>query len=277
VNKKKEIPIVPWQVKLFEKSLMKKEKVRLILKTTDFSHKKVFDLGCSNGTVSYFLKKTGGKWIHADLDFENLITSKKILLNNLFLFPEDTIPLKGDQFDLVLALDILEHIEDESIILKEIKRILRNNGKVIISTPISGKYFILNSIKSMFGLTPEIYGHKREGYSLIKLKEILRMNGFQVLRSSTYAKFFVELFEIILNILFVKINKKKKSKLRSGEISPSSEADINKNLLLFKIYSIFIYPIVCLITKIDKLLFFKTGYATFIVAKKKTNQSSTWE
>jgi len=271
VNKKKEIPIVPWQVKLFEKSLMKKEKVRLILKTTDFSHKKVFDLGCSNGTVSYFLKKTGGKWVHADLDFENLITSKKILLNNLFLFPEDTIPLKGDNFDLVLALDILEHLEDESIILKEIKRILRNNGKVIISTPISGKYFILNRLKSMLGLTPEIYGHKREGYSLAKLKEMLKINGFQVLQSSTYAKFFMELFEIILNILFVKLNKKKKSKLRSGEISPSSEADINKNLLLFKVYSTFIYPIVCLITKIDKLLFFKTGYATFIVAKKNTN------
>jgi hypothetical protein len=36
-----------------------------------------------------------------------------------------------------------------------------------------------------------------------------------------------------------------------------------------KIYSTFIYPVIYLITKIDKLLWFKTGYATLLIAEKK--------
>ena len=151
----------PWQVRLFEKSLMKKEKVRLILKSVNFSKKRVFDLGCSNGTVSYFLKKSGGKWIHADMDFENLITSKELFLHNIFQISEDSIPIKNESFDVVVALDILEHIEDDKKTMQEIYRILKPSGTVIISTPIDGHFFILNHLKTMFGLIPEIYGHKR--------------------------------------------------------------------------------------------------------------------
>ena len=259
----------PWQIRLYEKSLMKKEKVKHILKSTSFSQKLIFDLGCSNGTVSYHLKSGGGKWFHADLDFENLITSKKLLKKNLIQLAEDRIPFKTNVFDMVVALDFLEHIEDDNLILKEINRILKDKGKVIVSTPVKGKFFILNRLKTSFGLTPEVYGHKREGYSLKELKNLLKMNGFSILKSTTYAKFFTELFEILLNIMYVKINKKKRSKLRSGEISPSSASDMKKNSKLFKIYSLFVYPIVFMITRIDRMLWFKTGYATFIVAEKR--------
>jgi SAM-dependent methyltransferase len=260
----------PWQIQLFEKSLMKKEKVRKISKLMNFSNKKVFDLGCSNGTVSYFLGKSGGDWIHCDLDYDNLITAKEILKNNFFQTPENTIPVKDNQFDTVLALDYLEHIDDDDNILKEIHRILNPNGKVVISTPITGRFFLLNKLKDMVGLTPEIYGHKREGYSLKKLKELLKKNGFSITHSSTYAKFFVEFFEIFLNVLYTKKNKPpgEDTALRSGSISPSSAKDMNKNKTLFKIYANFVYPIIYLITKLDTLLWFKTGYATLVIAEK---------
>lgn len=258
----------PWQERLFENSLMKKEKVRLILKMIDFSDKKIFDLGCSNGVVSYQLKISGGSWIHSDLDYENLKTSKSILVKDIFQQPEDMIPLKDNQFDCVLALDFLEHIDDDIRIVKEINRILKTNGKVIISTPISGGFFFLNWFKSKLGLRPEIYGHKREGYSLSELKRILAGCGFSVTHSSTYAKFCVELLEVFLNILFVRINKIRKTRLRSGSISPSSEKDFGHNSGLFKVYSTFIYPIIYIISRIDKLLWFKTGYATFVIAEK---------
>ena len=264
-----------WQEKLFKISLMKKDKVRIISKLIDFSNKEVFDLGCKGGVVSYYLKKNGGNWIHSDLDLENLLNSKKILINNIFQTSKNTLPLKDNQFDIVLALDFLEHVDNDEKILKEINRILKKNGKVIISTPISGKFFSINWIKAKFGLTPQIYGHKREGYSLSKLNKMLENNAFTVIYSSTYSKFFVEFFETTLNIIYIKVNNIKTSKLRSGAISPSSEKDLNKNSKLMKIYSAFIYPIIYLITRIDKLLWFKTGYATLIIADKQRDMMQT--
>ena len=43
----------PWQQRLFEKSLMKREKVRLVSRLVDFSEKLVLDLGCAQGIVAH--------------------------------------------------------------------------------------------------------------------------------------------------------------------------------------------------------------------------------
>lgn len=258
----------PWQIKLYAASLMKKEKVKLISKLADFSDKRIFDLGCSNGTVSHFLKQNGGRWVHADLDRENLVTSRELLGETLFQVGEGSLPLKERQFDLVVALDVLEHLTDDVKMVDEIRRVLKPQGLVIISTPISGGFFLLNWLKGKLGLTPEIYGHKREGYSLKQLQNLLEENGFNVIHASTYAKFLVELLEILLNVAYTRVNRIKGSRLRSGAISPSSAFDLNKNSKLFSIYARFIYPLVYLFTRIDKLLWFKTGYATLVVAQR---------
>ena len=213
----------------------------MVSRLTDFSGKKIFDLGCSNGTVSYFLKKNGGHWTHADLDLENIATAKTLLEGNLLQFSEGNVPVGDRQFDLVVALDVLEHLDDDVAMVKEIRRILKPSGSVIVSTPISGGFFILNWFKEKMGLTPEIYGHKREGYSLAQLAELLEDNGFNVTHASTYSKFFVEFFEVMLNIGYTKINRVKTSQLRSGAISPSSEDDLHKFNFLFFIYSKLIY------------------------------------
>lgn len=261
----------PWQIRLYEKSLMKKEKVRLIKKKVNFKDKKVLDLGCAQGVVSYFLKKEGGNWLHTDLDLANLVTARELLKANVFMVGGDKIPLRDDSTDIILALDILEHLTEDQKMVQEMKRMLKPRGKVVISTPISGKFFLLNKLKKWMGLKPEIYGHKREGYSLGQLRGILEEAGFKITCSTTYAKFFTELFEVFLNVFYTRKNRIKVSNLKSGSISPTSQKDINKNLTLFRIYGYLIYPVVYLITKLDKLLWFKTGYATLVIAEKNHN------
>ena len=247
---------------------MKKEKVGLVSKLTSFGGKRVFDLGCANGTVSYFLKRNGGRWVHADLDGENLVTARELLGANLFRVGEGNLPFKERQFDLVVALDVLEHLEDDGAMVREIRRILKPQGVVIASTPIGGGFFLLNRLKARLGLTPEIYGHKREGYSLKQLQDLLEESGFQVIHTSTYAKLLVEFFEIMLNVVYTRVNRVERSRLRSGAISPSSAGDLKKNSRLFTFYARFVYPLVYLVTRIDRLLWFKTGYATLVMAQR---------
>ena len=47
----------------------------------------------------------------------------------------ENIPIKKPVFDVVTALEIIEHVNKPEKVLKEIKRILKRNGKAIVSTP----------------------------------------------------------------------------------------------------------------------------------------------
>lgn len=260
---------IPWQIELFKYSYMKKEKVNLIkssIKKID-NNSKVIDIGCRQGVVSYFIRELGGKWLHCDTEMETLKTASSILKKNIVQIGE-SLPFKKESADYVFSLDILEHLDDDKALLNEIYRVLKTGGKIVISTPISGKFFLLNKIKMLFGMKPEVYGHKREGYSLKKLNRMVEDAGLKILKSTTYSKFFTELVELSLNIIFVKlIKRKRKSQLRTGSISPESEDELKGNKKIYILYQL-IYPFLRAITLLDKLLFFKTGYATFIIAEK---------
>ena len=258
----------PWQIRLFRHSLMKRDKVHLVSRRVDFTDRSVFDLGCSNGAVSYFLKQNGGDWTHADLDLENLKTASPVLGEKLFQMGESRLPLRNEKTDLVMALDILEHLRDDRSMVKEIYRILKPGGTIVVSTPISGGFFLINRLKEKVGMGPEIYGHVREGYSLKKLREILEAEGFTVRGSTTYAKFFTPLCEFILNLTFTRVNRIQSSTLHSGAISPSSSGELDKSKGLYRIYTRIVYPLVRLFTRLDLLLFWKTGYATLVIAEK---------
>lgn len=258
-----------WQDRLFAKSLMKKEKVARLLRRLDFHDKAVFDLGCSQGTVSRQLRRRGGgRWAHADLDFCNLRSARVVLGASVLQVGPASLPFADETFDVVLLLDFLEHVDDDAGVLREARRILRPGGRVVISTPISGGFFLLNRLKHRFGLTPEIYGHKREGYSLAELRRLLQVEGFGVESAGTYAKFLVELFEVMLNILYSRKNRGREKEHRSGAISPASADDLQRSGKLFAFYGRFVYPLVYLVTRLDALLFWKTGYATLVLGRK---------
>jgi SAM-dependent methyltransferase len=69
-----------------------------------------------------------------------------------------------------LFLEVLEHLTDDSAALTEIRRVLRPNGRLILSVPVPP-----GEIDTK---TP--WGHKREGYQLAEIKSLLVKNGFQV-------------------------------------------------------------------------------------------------
>jgi SAM-dependent methyltransferase len=48
---------------------------------------------------------------------------------------EKTWPYRSDSFDRVLALDILEHLENRSRFLEECRRVLRADGRLLVAVP----------------------------------------------------------------------------------------------------------------------------------------------
>ncbi|MFX4906866.1 methyltransferase domain-containing protein, partial [Acinetobacter baumannii] len=62
------------------------------------------------------------------------------------------LPFASDTFDLVCALDIIEHVDDEIGALKEITRVARRGGTLLISTPLH---------PSRWTAFDDFVGHKR--------------------------------------------------------------------------------------------------------------------
>lgn len=97
---------------------------------------KVLDLGCGDGLLSLKLKNAIGcsEIYGGEIDQKAIAKAKqngvkvsRINLNGLFSF-------KSSFFDVVIANQVIEHVEDTDNFLSEIYRVLRPHGYVIIST-----------------------------------------------------------------------------------------------------------------------------------------------
>ncbi|RLE04174.1 MAG: hypothetical protein DRJ11_01955 [Candidatus Aminicenantes bacterium] len=258
-----------WQVQLFQRSIKKKDKVRLLQKNLCLKPEdKILDLGCAQGLISYLLQQKGGFWIHADLDYQNLLTARVLLQRNLVQTDSSQLPFLSASFDQVFCLDYLEHVEEDEMCLAEINRILTSQGRLVLAVPQTGSFFLLHRVKPLLGIKLSDYGHKREGYRLSQLQAMLAHHGFEIEKHASFAKFFSELIELLLNFIYMKIlSPRKKVQLRDGHIRPMSAKEFDQQKKSFQLYSL-VYPLLWGLSRLDKLLFWLKGYSLIIWAKK---------
>ena len=259
----------PWQLQVFKRSLKKREKSTLLEKELTISPDSTnLDLGCAQGTLSYFLRKKGGTWVSADQDFINLKSTQNLIGENLIQLAEGPFPFKNETFDSVVSLDYLEHLDDDDFCLEEIHRVLKKRGQLVLATPQTGKLFWLHKLRSFLGMKLAFYGHKREGYDLGQLQKKLEKAGFVLEKHRHFSRFTTELLELILNFIYIKFFKGNVSTgLRDGHIRPTTSEEFSGKKTTFRLYTA-IYPIVWMVSRIDKALFFLKGYGLMIWAKR---------
>jgi SAM-dependent methyltransferase len=258
-----------WQLQVFKRSLKKKEKLRLLEKNLDVTPNSLnLDLGCAQGTLSYFLRQKGGCWLSADMDFVNLQATQALLHRNLLQLKEGPLPFKDRSFDIVASLDYLEHLEQDDFCLEEIGRVLKTNGSLILAIPQTGRFFILHKLRSLMGLKLEFYGHKREGYSFETIQMKLEKAGFVVQFHKSFSRFFTELLELALNFFYIKFFRTDiPLGLRDGHIRPTTAEEFHGKKKTFRLYS-YLYPLIWIVSRLDKALFFLKGYGLMVWAQR---------
>jgi ubiquinone/menaquinone biosynthesis C-methylase UbiE len=89
---------------------------------------KLLDVGAGEGVLVDRYKSQGRQIIGVDANYQ----SSNVQLASLF-----SLPFKDEDFDAVFCLDVLEHIHllDQRRALREIKRVIRRNGKLFMSVP----------------------------------------------------------------------------------------------------------------------------------------------
>jgi len=259
-----------WQLRLVGKSLKKREKIRILKSHLSVSPTdRVLDLGCAQGILSYFLRQRGGTWISADLDSVNLKTSQALLEKNLIQVTEGSLPFRDLSLDMVVSLDYLEHLDDDRACLSEIHRVLKKGGRLLLATPRTGFPFLLNRLRPLLGMRIEFYGHKREGYTLRNLKHMLEETGLYTIKQKSFSGFITEAMELALNFLYIRIygSAEPAPDLRDGHIRPSTAEEFTRRRGVFRVYSV-IYPLLWLLSRLDRLIFFQRGYGLMLWAVK---------
>lgn len=112
------------------------EQVRLA--TSLVSGRKILDIGCGEGIITS--KLNGNEVIGIDISKNAIKYAKQHFENERVKFAVASalqLPFADNSFDCVCAFEVIEHLtpEDMHKCLKEIRRVCKTEGRVIISTP----------------------------------------------------------------------------------------------------------------------------------------------
>jgi SAM-dependent methyltransferase len=86
----------------------------------------------------------------------------------------EKLPFGDGSFDLVTALDVVEHLDDDVAVLREMLRVLRPGGQLLVTVP---------AYRFLWGDQDVVNMHKRR-YVAAEVRERLTAAGFQVRRLS---------------------------------------------------------------------------------------------
>lgn len=146
---------------------------------------KIFDSGCCTGGLLVEARRRGWKVYGVDPSEWACRVAKRV--HGLTIYNE-TLELfnRKIRFDVITALDVIEHLKNPKFILNKIYKILNNDGIVCIVTPDYGSLMarLLRSYWWGIRLAHLSYFNKQN------ITRLLRETGFRIIMSRTYVRYF---------------------------------------------------------------------------------------
>jgi len=142
----------------------------------DISPVKVLEVGAGDGSILHYLNEWNfGQELYALEIAEtgvSLIKERGLSrLKEVQSFDGYKIPYPDDSFDLVILAHVLEHVEHERILIRELKRIAKN---IVIEVPLDYRFGVDKRIKHFLD-----YGHINM-YTPTSLRFLLKTEGLEI-------------------------------------------------------------------------------------------------
>jgi SAM-dependent methyltransferase len=154
---------------------------------------KILDAGAGFGQYSWHMSRINSNWkIKAvDIDKEHIKSCSRFfeeagLTERITCEQCDLTRMReSDEYDLILSVDVMEHIEEDELVFRNFCRALKNNGIVLISTPSDrGGSDVHSDHGQSF-----IDEHVRDGYGTDEISIKLQNAGFRNVQTAyTYGK-----------------------------------------------------------------------------------------
>jgi SAM-dependent methyltransferase len=168
----------------------------------------ILDVGCGTGANLEMLSQFGDAE-GVDVSQDALAFCRERGLKNVRHGEAEKLPYDDGTFDLVTALDVVEHLDDDVAGLSEMWRVLKPGGRALLFVP---------AFMFLWGVQDDISHHRRR-YRIPELQNVVKKAGFEVERT-TYANitFFAP---ILLGRALMKVT----------GLRPASENNINVSAL----------------------------------------------
>lgn len=140
--------------------------------------KRILDIGCGMGLLIGKLLEMSDEVYACDPELEAVLFCKES--NNKANIEKgglpNSIPFGDATFDVIVASDVLEHVEDDGAAVKTIYNRLNSSGRVYISVP---------ALQSMWSYN-DVLNHHFRRYSYKELETLIKENGFEIELLSFY-------------------------------------------------------------------------------------------
>ncbi len=192
-----------YKISSFEKNnwwyKARRDLLNKILSTSQLSFKNILDAGCGVGSNFDVLKKYSPNIYGVDVSKDAINFCKNKGYTKLYLSSIENFKSKI-KFDLIVCMDVIEHIKDDNSAIKKLKSLLTKDGILIISVPAHNSLWNDNDILSQ---------HYRR-YQLNSIKNLLQNNNLNIIKIS-YWNQLLYLPSLIFYTIY-KLKKKRKMK-----------------------------------------------------------------
>ncbi|MBI4744683.1 MAG: class I SAM-dependent methyltransferase [Actinobacteria bacterium] len=193
--------------------------IKKIINKKNKKEVRILDIGCGTGLMLEFLEKFG-RITGLDNSAEAVEYSNKRGGNKVIVKGDISEWDSKDKFDLILALDVIEHIDDDEKALKKIYGLMEEDGIFLCTVP---------AFSFLWSGHDEVNHHKRR-YARRELYQKLLSVGFKVEKISYFNTF---LFPPVLAVRLIK-------RLRK---SVESESDMKMPLLTINKVLLYIFSL----------------------------------
>ena len=178
---------------------------------------KILDFGAGSGANTIALTHYGEVYVYEENKNALQLLKKRFeKIPDIFVLDEIN---ENIFFDLIIASDVIEHIENDDEIIKFFSRVLKNDGNILITVP---------SYNFLYTERDKVLGHFRR-YNINALKK--KTNKYFKIIKLSYYNFFLFFLSVVL-FVFLKL-----FKIKSLITSPENTPNFFLNNLFYKIFS----------------------------------------
>ncbi len=138
----------------------------------------ILDVGCGSGLL---MKRfaDAGQVFGIDSSSEALVHCRSLGFSRTCQADAGTLPFKSGTFNLVIAADMLEHCENDELVLEELQRVTAAGGTFLVSVPAYGALWSAHDLAL----------HHKRRYTRNGLARKIKAAGFSVDRASYFNTF----------------------------------------------------------------------------------------
>ncbi len=137
----------------------------------------ILDAGCGNGQFSQLLISLGvSNVVGVDFSRKMIIAAKKRSINgklrerlDLAVSELENLNFKDQSFDAVFMFGVIEHLKNPCSVFREVHRVLRNGGKLILDVPLKNSFSYFTFL--LFGRSTKWWGTRLKMRHILKISE----------------------------------------------------------------------------------------------------------